>query len=364
MKLMNIGFSQTGGPFWESVEEGVKAAGFEYYYYAPRTVVKNLRDAIVKKTGTDPTKARLKAIDMMQADTLSTIDRYKPDVIIIFKADFTFTETIKRIREKVKHVIFWIYDDPGWVLRDREDIVNKCQYFDVVWTCAESSQNYYRDKLGIKESVLFYPGCNPNHHNEKNKESMTQKERDYYKADICFAGTWDIIGSPNRAEVNSRLMDIAERNGLTYKLWGGHPGTRWGIKDDDSRTPKYLKPWVDEHEIWKIYSNTKVCVNTRNWDNMPADKYFDAKTFQILGCKSLLMTYKEKGCPDIFKHGSEVVFWDSLDDMEKKVLQFVRNNELRERVAAAGQRAVYDRYNLAKNIEDELTRLKGVWNLQ
>ena len=63
----------------------------------------------------------------------------------------------------------------------------------------------------------------------------------------------------------------------------------------------------------------------------------------------LYLAYRFPGCDDIFKDGTEIVYYDDIDDLELKINYFMNDKDHSENIGRNGQKKILNEYN-AKNM--------------
>jgi len=120
----------------------------------------------------------------------------------------------------------------------------------------------------------------------------------------------------------------------------------------------YIGP-ADCQKLGEIYSSAKIGVNysIKNDINM--------RIFEILGSGTFLLTNKitNNGFDELFEDGRDLVVYDSIEDLFKKIDYYLKNESEREKIAYGGYLKVKDKHTYqarVKFILEKNRRIKKV----
>jgi spore maturation protein CgeB len=256
-----------------------------------------------------------------------------PDVVLWWRSETLNYNDMQTICEKykAKHVLF-SWDDPhSWENRHNY-IADKCEFFDTVFSCCESSlKDYIRN--GAKEAFYLPPGFDPEVHypefSEEHQCDISVVCTNYYDSSVSY---FDHL---NRREMLEYL--IARFPQLKIDLYGsGHFQTDF---------PDNYRGWLPFTESRKVFHNSKINISTHIRPD--GDRYINERSMQIIGSGGLLLVDNVKGIENILVPDSECVVFDfrSLDDLGKEVEQIFADQAWADLVRVNGRKRALADYS-------------------
>ena len=79
------------------------------------------------------------------------------------------------------------------------------------------------------------------------------------------------------------------------------------------------------------------------WDNISETKT-TGRPFEVLGCKSLFLTYRTKALTNTFIDRTNLILTDSKSETLDLAEYYLNNPEEREKIAEEGQKEVYSKH--------------------
>jgi len=299
-------------------------------------------DEIMQKVGREEMNKQLLEIAYQE----------RPDLCFFFLFNDEFKEeTIKQISKNFL-TINWFADD-HW----RFDIYSK--YYAplfkwIVTTDSKAPAKYYR--IGYKNVIKSQWACN--HFLYK----PLALEKIY---DVTFIGQ----SHGNRKEIIRKI----KQKGIDIKCWGsGWPEGR-----------------VSQKEMIKIFSKSKININLSNSSGVinwktPAKiflkrynnsiKFCEPKewasnfksilgaqreqikgrNFEIPGCNGFLLTNNADNLTDYYEDGKEIIIYNNVDDLIKKINYYLINNKEREIIANMGYQRTLTEHTYEKRFNEIL----------
>jgi len=258
-----------------------------------------------------------------------TITEQKPDIALfaLFENEFE-PKTINSLKETTKTVVYF-FDDP-W----RKKFANYWkQYFSYFSTPDYTMYNRYLSQ-GYK-NVFFTPfGYNKNIYKKINIDKIY---------DVSFIGGY----SPLREWTIKKLKS----NGINVNVFG-----RGWNKD---------KSWLTEEEMVNVINQSKINLNLSNalsyhlpflfWSLHSSKvvkellllrknvEQVKGRHYEINGCGGFQLSYYIPGLEVAFKIGKELAVYDSINNLQERIIYYLENESLREEIAVNGyNRAVKD----------------------
>jgi spore maturation protein CgeB len=247
------------------------------------------------------------------------------DLILIFKAENIFPETIKIIKEKSGAVIAsWMADDPFCFENIKNSLIHYDYYF--IW---DSWYLPLLESAGVKKAIYLPLYTIPEVYK---KVEQTEGEKLTYRSDLVFVGEW----RPDRERILNQLIDF------NIKIYGGG----WL---ENSRIPKeYLHKEVTISEMNKIYNACKIILNIHHqWGKNDAN----FRTFETLGSGAFLIDERKRDIVSILKEDEEIVLYNGIDELKEKIDYFLGHEDEREKIANRGSKIVNKKHTLTKRYE-------------
>ena len=221
-------------------------------------------------------------------DVIFIIENYTPEWL-----------PVNEIQNSKKLKIFWSIDS-HCVLQQHQRL---CQLLKID-ILLNSTEGYLKDFNGLVKESYWFPNCYP--------DDLIHPLNIEKTIDIGFCGN---IG--NRGHVINSLDKYNIKKDIFI------------IGDD----------MVNSINSYKIHLNCNI-VDDINY-----------RTFETTGCNTFLLTNYTPGLEKLFVIGKEIVVYDGLDDLDRKVKYFLENDKEREEIALAG-------YNRSKKDHTFLERSK------
>lgn len=143
--------------------------------------------------------------------------------------------------------------------------------------------------------------------------------------DVSFLGSMDDSRWPLRRE----YTDFLKASGVEVVTTGGQRGERLEVSDYAS-----------------LMNRSKICLNfcrdAAGFTNLKS------RVFEVTACGSMLMEDWNGDTAELFKLGEEFVVFNSKEDLLRKVLYYLRNEDEREQIAYRGWRkttTIYSAHN-------------------
>ncbi len=261
---------------------------------------------------------------------------FRPDVILVIKGESVLPESIKYIKQQTKSVaINWFPDDPHLF---RLISKHNAAAYDIIFTSGADTIERYK-RLGIKKVYWLGFGCDPEVHK---RVKLTEKERSYYEADICFVGTCYL----ERFRILKKLSDFK------LKFWGPH----WYRPLIGGKLYRhYMGRAIYQADMVKAYSAAKIVINI----HPPVMRYnglrANMKVYEIAACGAFKLCDKTKGLEEVFTIGKEIACYNNQNDAAERAAYYIENKNKREEIALNAQKRAYREYTF----EHRLKRILG-----
>ncbi|HZZ43705.1 MAG TPA: glycosyltransferase [Tepidisphaeraceae bacterium] len=256
---------------------------------------------------------RLRSFDLLWLDKALTIRRS------------TF-ENVKQISPGTT-IVGYSPDDMGsWPYQSR-DFLRHLPLYDIYFT----TKSYgVRDlqALGCPRVVFVPNAFDPAVHRPI---PLTPEDREQFGGPVGFIGDYE-------AE-RANMMTMLAENGISIRIWGPnwnrlktvHPNIR-----------------IEGKSVWSDDYAKAICsfdINLGFLRKMGRDRQ-TTRSIEIPACGAFMLAERTEEHLGLFREGIEAEFFDSAEELLKKVKYFLANSAARQTIAAAGrQRCLDSRYS-------------------
>jgi len=248
-----------------------------------------------------------------QEDILrAQINHYKPDVLYTLNPLQFDSKFIRTVEHRAPLVVGWraaeIPEGTDW------------SEFDLVLShlsvCREQAL-----RLGAKHTEFFHPGVS-----EDLGKAVDGESKIY---DVVFIGQWT-PQHRQRNEIISHVVEMSKRLGFSFGLFLAadprilppnvaemNQGDRWGI------------------DTYKILRQGRIVLNAEI--DMAKGDAGNHRFFETLTVGSFLLTENQSNITDYLNPGYDLETFSSLAELEAKIVYYLKNDELREKIAYSGK---------------------------
>lgn len=281
-----------------------------------------------------------KGVEGMNKEFLEATRQLKPDLTIILKGLGIMAETIKKAKEIHNHpIVGWMFDVTlgGIYIKDVPQYIDFIKTLDRFYTIDNDAVPELK-ALGVNAEWLS-EGCFEPDHKEAVINSIQKRK---WGADIVFLGA---VGSihPNREKFLSRL----HKDGYKFKIYGG-------VLYAKDKEPLWVKDHHtgfsainDQHSI--VCNSSKVVLGLDGWPHR--DKSYSARLYRTLCAGAFYLTTHTKGIEEAFKPGVHLDTFKTEDEMIEKLVKYLMDDELREKIAKEGQKEVLEKHQFKYRIQ-------------
>lgn len=260
------------------------------------------------------------------------VNANKPDLVFIVKGNVIWPSTLKKIKQSGSKLVSWSNDDMyAWHGRSLYFTLG-AKYYDLIVT--QKSYNLNANELpslGTKH-ILFQ---NKAYDSALHFPSTTFNP--LFSHDVVFIGTYE-------AERFSFLNFLAE-NGITINIYG------WGksMKNENSNLIFHQKHLYNE-EYRAAITHSKVCLNFLRKKNRDLQT---SRSIEIPACKGFMISERSDEHLNLFKENVEAVYFETKEELLKKVIYYLANKRSRQNIAKRGFiRCKKDGYNFENRMKE------------
>jgi len=260
----------------------------------------------------------------------------KPELTIIIKGGGITAASIKKIKTFHKgKIVCWIFDVTlmGAYITEMPKYLDFIKEMDIFYTI-DADAVPELNKLGVNCKWLPQGFFEPLY--KEQVLNFMQKKR--FGADVSFIGT---IGSfhPEREKFLRRLHE----EGFLFKIFG------------EVLYPEGTEPdWVSEHHTGYAVKNdmhsvvvgaSKISIGLDGWPHR--DKSYSIRLYKTLGANGFYLMNHTKNVEECFKPGIHLDTFKNEDEMVEKIIKYLDDDKLREKIAKAGQKEVLKNHTQA-----------------
>ncbi|GBE02444.1 spore protein YkvP [bacterium BMS3Abin08] len=266
---------------------------------------------------------------------LARCDEWKPDLLFALAQAPLEAEGIERLRGTGLKTAFWFVED----FRCMEYWRGAAQSYDYFFTIQK--EEILRELSGRKgQGVHYLPmAASPDVHRGMD---LTEEDIGEYGSDISFVGA----GYRNRRKFFEGLLDF------DFRIWGNEWDTGGPVgallQRDGER--------IGTEETVRIFNATKININLHSsayHDGVnPYGDFVNPRTFEIAACGRFQLVDYRRYIPEMFKIGEEIVCFNGLDDLRKKVGHYLDNPAEREEIAKRASDRVRKEHTYEHRMEE------------
>jgi len=255
---------------------------------------------------------------------LEVISNYLPDLIVIGHADLIKKETLKTIRKNYPEIKIaqWFLDrmDSEWK-NNKKRFLDKINYVDCSF-CTTSP-----DILNFPKKNKVYYMPNPS---DDSFENLKIYKKKHLKNDVFFAMSHGV----HRGTLKKGKFD--EREKFIDQLIKKTPNIKY-----DLYGLKNVQPiWADNYK--NAIANSKMGINLSQGKSI---KYYSSDRITQLVGNGLLTFIDKKTKLNKFFKNNEIIFYNSINDLAKKIIKYSNNDKLRSQIAQKGQKKYLKHFN-------------------
>lgn len=312
----NFSYFKNGEVFYATdrkISHGLMHQGHFVYDFSYRDQAKAQRVIGFKK----------KSIEKMNQDLIETCKNIQPDLLLLAKAEFLYSDTLEKIREDIPNIKIakWFVD---FLNREEKDFFEQFKYIDYFFqTSAVKLQSLSSE---FENLVCSYMPNITDHAFDKKIENT----KEY---DIIY------IARDHKEDVRHKfavaLDNFCREKNLKLKLYAslGNP-------------PVFGQTYYDE------ISKAKIAVNFNRTDKLEGEnkeKFMGSsdRMNHFMGTGTCTFSPKIKGLDSLFKDNVDLVYFDGVEDCFEKILYYLEDDRYKK-IALEGNKKVYEISNTKK----------------
>ncbi len=255
---------------------------------------------------------------------LETVNNFIPDLILLGHADLVKKTTLIDIKKKFPHIKIaqWFLDrmDEKWKA-NKTRFLDKIDFMDHSFCTTDPNIL----NLSRKFKISYIP--NPV---DKSLDDMSVYENKNPQYDLFFAMSHGV----HRGILKKGKYDDREK--IINKIVKNNPELKYNIFGMNNIQPV----WGEEFK--KNLFNSKIALNLSQ--GKPIKYYSSDRLAQYVG-NGIATLVDKKTKLDKFFNNNEIIFYDSQNDLNRKIKKYLNNNRLRNKIAKNGKSKYHLKFN-------------------
>ena len=295
------------------INNGLIRLGHSVLEFSDRDILSNHRKL------TDVTGSKF-----LNSKLLSVVGNYSPDLIILGHADLIDIKTLKTIKTYYPQtkIAQWFLDrmDSKWK-NNKKRFLNKIDIMDSNF-CTTDPKIL---KFDSKKSINYMP--NPV---DQSFETLHNYKNKNLKNDVFFAMSHGV----HRGTLKKGKFD--ERENFLDKLLSKLPNLKFDLYGIKNKQPVWADNFIN------AISQSKIALNLSQGD---PSKYYSSDRFAQLIGNGLLVMIDKKTEFSNFLNKNEIITYNDINDLTKKILKYTNNDKLRRRISKKGRDKYFKYFN-------------------
>ena len=274
--------------------------------------------------------------NLMSEALLSSVFNEPPDLVIFMAQSPASERTLLKLKSMGIKTAYWFVEDFR-TLTYWNTIAKNVDYFFTI-----QKDDFFEELKNIGANNYHYLplACLPDFH--KKITEINEEDKIKYGSDVSFAGA----GYYNRKNVFVQLIDF------NFKIWGSD----WYVGLPLSLLIQEGGRRFTEEETVKIYNYSKININLHSsmwhWDINPNGDFLNPRVYEILACGGFQLVDRRRYLEGVFEDGKDLVVFETVDDLRKKIKYYLANEEERFAIAAHGRETAVKNHTYESRVRE------------
>ncbi len=281
-------------------------------------------------------------ISALNKKILNALNVNTPDILLVDNKPYITSFTLKKIKKKYPaiKIINLITDDPeGRYKRTWKIFRSTLRLYDILFVQRVVNINELKAR-GAKRVELCLRSFDPTFH----RPMVFSKEEELkYHTNVGFIGNWESA----REECIVYLI----KKGLPVKVTGNNweKGKDWPIIKN-----YFNSPGVYGDEYIRIINGMDIALHFLRHANRDEQ---DSRTFEIPACGTFMLAEKSEIHLSLFEEGKEAVYFETKEELLRKVKYYLDHDSERKAIAKAGyHRCISSGYSHEARLENVINK--------
>jgi spore maturation protein CgeB len=264
---------------------------------------------------------------------------FSPELVAVFGSSPICAGALAQLKASMDVSLVYVWPDP--LVNLENHIVSGLRVIDLVATYSRSTVEVF-ERLGARRAVWVPLAADSPF---QPVSDCTPSEKEIYAADITFVGGW----RPEREQVLTKLA------GFDMKIWG--PDWSRRCKGNVTIMRAWQRRTIRGAEFAKAVRCSKVNLNVID---SSSSQGANMRFFEIPAAGGLQVS---SSCPEMeseFRHNEHMIYYRTVDELPDLIASLRTNDELRQRVAAAGHARVMEKHTYKHRAETILEQVEAL----
>ncbi|MFN2399747.1 MAG: glycosyltransferase [Gemmatimonadaceae bacterium] len=271
---------------------------------------------------------RAAAVTQFNRELTRQAVRWQPEMLLVFKGTFVQASTLKELRARGVST-YCFYPDVSFRVHGPH-LADALPQYDWIFITKTFGLNDLREQLGVdRASVLLHAYDADVHRPLRLGDADVAR----FGCDASFIGTW----SPKKERL---LADLVQRSpDLRLRVWG----EQWTGR----KLPPLLQRCIGGHEVAGddypraiSASAINLGILSERRPGASAGDQITSRTFHIPACGGFMLHERTAELLEVFVEGRDVACFDGVDELARRVEEFLGAPERREAMAASSRAIV------------------------
>lgn len=264
---------------------------------------------------------------------LATAEVFNPDLLFIYKGAFVLPETLEHFKSK-KIPLVNFYPDVSFRTHGRL-LAKTLPLYDYIFTTKTFGILDMKEQLGVTNSSFIPHGFDPEIHRPLD---ISQINGSLYSCDVSFIGGY----SQKKAFLLSSIKQAFPE--INLKIWGG----RWENCSDKHLSKSIMNTSIlgDLYLLGILSSKINLGLLHEKVEGASSGDKITSRTFHIPGAGGFMIHEKTEEVIQYFEEDKEVVFFETPEELCKKIEHYLYNPTAREDISKEGNKRAWCEHKL------------------
>ncbi len=268
---------------------------------------------------TNRTELKGMFVDFASEAVIARCGEFKPDLLFALAQAPLTERSLVKLRSAGIPTAFWFVED----FRVMNYWQRVAPVYDYFFTIQRGPFLDMLESAGARNAAYLPLAASVDTHRAI---QLGRDEMDLYGSDVSFVGA----GYSNRRSFFEGLIDF------DFKIWGNE----WDLASPLGRCIQRSGARIDTEETVKIFNATKINVNLHSSSYHsgvnPYGDFVNPRTFEIAACEGFQLVDRRSEMSELFTIGEEIVCFEDIGDLRRKIRYYLDNPEERRRIARKG----------------------------
>lgn len=256
----------------------------------------------------------------LNRDLRKLIEEFQPELLLVSGGNNTvLPETLSKLAQNPRMKTALLYMDSPIVSTSPEQR-ESARFYDAVFCNDKYHAAQWRELRAKHVVALPLSGCDTDYHSERR---LGGEELLKFKSEICFVGSL----LPTRLYEN-RIAMLESLCDLPLAIWTDHKN----VLENHPKLARLYRGSALGPDMVKAISASKICLNNHGCTMQAGG---NMRTFETASIGTLQIV--DRCEREWFKDGEEIVCYSDFEDLRRKIIFYLQNEDERKRIALRGR---------------------------